>query len=185
MEAASSTFLGLSAHGWTALGTVALVLATMALAGVTLGLLIAGLRQIRAIREENRKSATLHICTCYETNPVIARAVRVLWKARLRDDLEKNAKRYRPHFVVLLNYLDGIAIGVEQGIYIEDLAWDHMEAIVAVNVRSYIDSGIIERAGMFKENYGSLLKMRDRWAEARPRFEERDGRRVEQRGHHA
>jgi hypothetical protein len=51
-----------------------------------------------------------------------------------------------------------------------------MEAIVAVNVRSYIESGILERAGALRENYRRLVALRDRWAEARPRFEERGTR---------
>jgi hypothetical protein len=109
-------FVWLSAEAWLALGT-------WILAGITFGLVVGALHHVGAIREENKKLSTLQICNCYDTNPVIAGAVDILWQARLSEDLERNPKRYRPQLVILLNYLDGIAIGIEQGLYIEGTTW--------------------------------------------------------------
>jgi hypothetical protein len=71
---------------------------------------------------------------------------------------------------VILNSLDAIAIGIDQGLYIENLAWDHLDAIVKRHVKSFVDSGLIEKAGMEREDYLRLLDLRDRWLRARPRF---------------
>lgn len=156
-------FLGLASEDWTALGTVALAL-------LTGGLVVGGIYQVVAIRSENKKSATLTACSAYETNPIIFESLKLLWQARCDGSLQTDPKPYRTQMTMLLNYLDGIAIGIEQGLYIEDLAWDHMDAIVKNHVRNYIDSGIIERADMEKANYRRLLALRDRWSEAKPRF---------------
>ncbi len=58
-------------------------------------------------------------------------------------------------------------------LYIEDLAWDHMEGIVGYHVNRYIDSGLILKIGLTRQNFRSLISMRDRWSQARPRFEDR------------
>jgi hypothetical protein len=107
--------LGLDAEELLALGTWALVLVT--------GLLFcAALRQIRQIRHENKKAATLAACSQYDQNPSLNEALRRLWVARENGKLEKNPKQFRPYIIVLLNHLDAIAIGIEQGLYIESLA---------------------------------------------------------------
>jgi len=48
---------------------------------------------------------------------------------------------------VVLNFLDAIAIGIEQGLYIEGLAWDHLDTIVKRHVKRLIDSGFVETSG--------------------------------------
>jgi hypothetical protein len=159
-------FWGISAEGWTAIGTMAVALIT--------GLLIAGgLYQVSAIRHENKKASTLAACVNYENSPVIYDAVQILWRAREKGKLNKNPRKYRTQLVILLNYLDGIAIGIDQGLYIEDLAWDHMNGIVARHVRVYLDSGIAQRADIMREDYTCLIRLRDKWLHARPRFEDR------------
>jgi hypothetical protein len=71
---------------------------------------------------------------------------------------------------VVPNFLDAIAIGIEQGLYIENLAWDHLDAIVKRHVKRFIDSGIIEKAGLEREDFLRLIDSRDRWLRARPKF---------------
>jgi hypothetical protein len=166
MQDSVSKFLGLTAEGWTAFGT-------MGLAVFTAVLVATAIYQILAIRAENKKSQTLAACVSYESNPNLFQCMTVLWAARENGDIENHTKTYRPQMAILLNYLDGIAIGIDQGLYIEDLAWDHMEAIVAAHVKYYIDSRLIQKAGLEPENFRRLVALRDRWAEARPRF--RDG----------
>lgn len=159
-------FFGLSAGAWTAIGT-------MAIAVITGLLVLGGLYQVSAIRHENKKAATLEQCFAYEANPVLSEAATTLRTAKDSGDLEKDPKKYRNQLVVLLNYLDGIAIGIAQGIFIEDLAWDHMNAIVARHLNTYVDSGLLQKADVMREDYVCLLELRDRWSRARPRFEDR------------
>ena len=70
----------------------------------------------------------------------------------------------------MLNFLDAIAIGIDQGLYIENLAWDHLDAIVKRTVKRYIDSGVIEQADLRREDFLRLIDLRDRWQRARSKF---------------
>jgi hypothetical protein len=130
-----------NAEEWLALGTWALVLATIFL-------FLAAWRQIREIRDENRKAATLAACGQYDLNDNINDAIKTLWAAKESKELEKNPRQFRPQISLILNHLDAIAIGIEQGVYIESLAWDHLEHIVPDAVELYIDSKLINAFGL-------------------------------------
>ena len=131
----------LTAEGWTAIGT-------LLLAAVTAALVAVGIYQILAVRAENKKAQTLAACSNWEQNPNIYDAQQKLWAASESGELERDPKKFRPQLNVVLNFLDAIAIGIEQGLYIENLAWDHLDAMVRRVVKRYIDSGIIEKVGL-------------------------------------
>jgi len=82
--------------------------------------------------------------------------------------LKRNPKKFRRQMVTILNFLDAIAIGIEQELYVEDLAYDHLEAIVKSFVRDLIDSGLIVKAGYPIEHWRRLIALRDRWQQGRP-----------------
>jgi hypothetical protein len=165
-------FWGLSPEAWTAIGTLGIILATVALAAVTLALVIVGRRQIREVREENRRGMTLAACGNYDLNPIIYECTKRLSEAREAGELKTKARELRPQITTVLNYLDSIAIGIDQGLYIETLAWDHLHPIVSRHVKELIDSGVIEDAGLAKENFSRLLEMHRTWSRARPRFQD-------------
>lgn len=154
------------AEQWLALGTWALVAATTFL-------FFAAWRQIKEIRNENRKAATLAVLGQYDLNPNLYEALKTLWEARESGDLQKTPRKFRPQIVLLLNHLDAIAIGIEQGVYIESLAWDHLEFIVPPIVERYIDSNLIKQFDQSRDHWMRLCDLRDRWRRAKPRF--RDG----------
>ena len=116
-------FWGLTAEGWTAVGTLALAAVTALLVGV-------GIYQILAIRAENKKSQTLAACGEYDLNPNVYASLQILWAALESGELDREPKKFRPQLNTVLNFLDSIVIGIEQGLYIETLAWDHLELIV-------------------------------------------------------
>jgi hypothetical protein len=163
MPAAESPFLWFTPGEWTAL-------ATCLLAAFTALLVAVGIYQVLAIRAENKKTSTLNACSNYEQNPNIYDALQKLWAALENGDLEREPRKFRPQINVVLNFLDAIAIGIEQGLYLENLAWDHLDAIVKRNVKRFIDSGVIEKVGLEREDFIRLIDMRDRWMRARPRF---------------
>src|SRR6266481_3571781 len=146
MPAAESQFLWFTPGEWTAL-------ATFLLAAFTALLVAVGIYQVLAIRAENKKTSTLNACSNYEQNPNIYDALQKLWAALENGDLEREPRKFRPQINVVLNFLDAIAIGIEQGLYIENLAWDHLDAIVKRHVKRFIDSGIIEKAGLEREDF--------------------------------
>jgi hypothetical protein len=156
-------FWGLSANAWIAVGTVALAIATIAL-------VVAALIQIRSLRAENRKAQTLAACGNYDLNPNVYESLQTLWAALESGELEREPRKFRPQRNTVLNFLDAIAIGIEQGLYIETLAWDHLEVIVRRHVKRYIDSGIVEKAGLEREDFVRLIDLRDRWVRVGPRF---------------
>ena len=137
---------------------------------VTLLLLLMARGQIRLVQYENRKAATLAACTHYDLSENMYAATTDLWKARQNGQLERDPKKFKPQISLVLNHLDAIAIGINQGIYIENLAWDHLHAIVANHVKNYVDTGLCERADLLKENYRTLIDLRNKWSRARPRF---------------
>jgi hypothetical protein len=143
---------GITIEHWTGL-----------LAGVTFLVFFTGLYQIRAVRKENRLTQTLAACGEYDHSPNMYSALKVLWRAKESGDLTNNPRKYRPQIKLVLNHLDSIAIGVDQRVYIEGLARAHLNAIVQTHVREFIDSGLLNKIDMTREDYIHLVDMRDRW----------------------
>jgi hypothetical protein len=112
-----------TAEEWIAFGTVFLALSTAVLVGV-------GIYQILGVRRENKIAQTMAACSNWEQNPNIYDALQKLWAASESNELGRDPRKFRPQLNVVLNFLDAIAIGIEQGLYIENLAWDHLDAIV-------------------------------------------------------
>jgi hypothetical protein len=152
-------FLGLSPEAWTAIGAIGAAAAV-----------IATLWQVLAARYQNKKAQTLAACSAYDLNENIYDALQTLWKAREEGSLESDTRKFRPQMNLVLNHLDSIAIGIAQGLYIEAMAWDHLNAIVQYHVKALIDSGYIERADIDRSAYLHLIDMRESWQRAKPRF---------------
>jgi hypothetical protein len=126
--------------------------------------------QILIVRRENKIAQTMAACSNWEQNPNIYDALQKLWAAIESNELGRDPRKFRPQLNVVLNFLDAIAIGIDQGLYIENLAWDHSDAIVKRTVHRYIDSGIIEQVGLEGEDFLRLIDLRARWQRARPKF---------------
>lgn len=159
-------FWGLTAAGWAAvaaLGTLILALTTVLLVAV-------GLRQIFSAREEERRSRTLNACDRYDTDPVIHSCLLRLAEARRDGTLDQNGPRFRPEVATVLNYLDSLAVGITQGLYIEEIVRDHNGPIVKRHVSQYLADG---RATIFEvntENYQSLTELCNRWSQHKTFF---------------
>ena len=165
-----STFLGLVAETWIAIGTVGLALATLAL-------FIAALSQTISIRNEARRSRTLAICERYDFDPVLDRCLRNLRRAKASGSFEKDPVRYRIDVSTVLNYLDGIAIGIEQELYIEDLARDHLEPIVRDHVNEYLDPVMAKKLDFDPRGFMRLIRLARAWDDEYTRFQSRWRRR--------
>jgi hypothetical protein len=159
----------ITAEQWIAIGTIAL-------AFVTAVLVLVGTIHISAIRQENKKAQTLAACSNWDQNPNIYDASQKLWAGIESGELEATPRKFRPQINVILNFLDAIAIGIEQELYIENLASDHLDAIIKRVVKRYIDpspgapGGLVERVDLNREDFLRLIDLRDRWSRAHPRF---------------
>lgn len=73
--------------------------------------------------------------------------------------------------IVILNYLDGIAIGVGQGLYIEELARDHLRSIVSYHVSHLLKpSSKTKFDGLDENDYLFLMDMNSKWARSQPYY---------------
>jgi hypothetical protein len=115
----------LDAHGWVAISTFLLVLATVTL-------VVVGVLQVSSIRKEAKTARTLAMCDRYDTDPVLDRCVRALNKAKAAGgDFSENPGNYADEVSTVLNYFDSLAIGIERGLYDESLAHVHNRDILS------------------------------------------------------
>ena len=156
-------FLGFTAHGWTAIGTVALALVTFALAVGTAALVVLGLFQLRSIREEGRISRTIAISDRYDIDPVLDFRLRRIAQARANGALDLRPLDYRADIRTVLNYLDSLAVGIQQDLYIERLAMEHNGAILVGTVENYLDGGGAAKYGLDVQNYATLMVLYRKW----------------------
>lgn len=156
---------------WIAIGTAVLAVATVTL-------ILIGLRQISAIKKQNRRWQTLAACERYTFDPIVDGCLRTLRKAHTEGKFKNEAteaKNYRLEATTVLNYLDGMAIGIYQGLYMDDLARDHLEQVVIGHVDEYLRDGMPKKMELQTQDFRYLLALADRWARiSKPRFRERD-----------
>jgi hypothetical protein len=136
----------------------------------TLLLVAVGGYQIAAIRKENRMDRTLGACNRYESDLVIERCVRRLRQANSNGHYDKNPKAFEHDVTIVLNYLDSIAIGIQQGLYDEELARDHTETIVKHYYDRYLTDAGAKKAGTLQKDYGRLCAMAQEWSKTHSYF---------------
>lgn len=121
--------------------------------------------QIRLTRDAEHRAAirsqeweTLKACQRYDFDPVLEQATaRIALTAGHLRDYSRLAKEDRD-VVCLLNYLDGLATGIAQKLYIEDMVRDHLAPVFDHAVVNFIETGTIDRVG-----YAKLLALHARW----------------------
>jgi hypothetical protein len=143
---------------WNAISTAGVFFATV-------GLILVAWLQTTSIRRDNKLERTLHAWAKYESDPVIAQCARSLRAARASGDYEKSPNTYTHDIVIMLNYLDNLAIGIEEGLYEENLAGDHMRSILNFYTKQYLNKDTFRIHKELKiEDYSSLNRLRERWA---------------------
>ena len=135
-------------------GTVGLVVATVALAVVAYA-------QLRAERERRLESETLQSCTRFDIDPILYQANRRIWDAaRNGPDRSKvdYTKADEHDVITVANYLDGIAIGVLQGLYSDEIVRDHL----GPSMGRYINT-IIPAVFGNKDDYDAMVDVCSAW----------------------
>jgi hypothetical protein len=66
--------------------------------------------------------------------------------------------------IMVLNYLDSLAIGFQQKLYDEDLAKDHMAPIVRLYRNQYLDTVLLKSMGIDPADYHCLITLADNWS---------------------
>ncbi len=158
-------FWGLSAEAWTAVGTLILALATAVLVAV-------GVYQIRSIRMEEKRTRTLAACDRYDRDDVLYLCLKELARAKRDGSFDKDPAVFRPEVATLLNYLDSLAVGIAQGLYIEELARDHVEPILKRHVAQFLTGDMPQKITLDAANYACLTDLCKKWSNAAPRYRE-------------
>jgi len=161
---------GHSPEFWIAAGTAALAAATVLL-------IFIGLRQVSATKWENRQWETLKACDRYTFDPILDSCLRTLRDAKAYGAFDGHEREFRLEITTVLNCLEGIAVGIYQGVYIEDLARDHLQEVVTDHVSEYLKDGAPRRIDLSVGAFPYVSALNERWTEiARPRFSKRKWR---------
>jgi hypothetical protein len=130
----------------------------------TFGLIGLGWYQITAVRNENKGWRTLEACERYESDPVLDVCLRNIFAANQTGDFTANPQNYRLDATTVLNFFDGIAIGIAQDLYLEELVRDHLEPIVKWYVEVYLEPVFASRMGIDPTiEYPRLIKLNQKW----------------------
>lgn len=153
-------------------------LSTFGLLGVTVLLAFYAKSQVSELKAqlieskmENKKWKTLDICNLYDTNPIIDTSARKIKSANLSGEILKDGVNLRTDATTILNYLDSIAIGINQNLYIESLAKDHMRNILMFYVESLIKNEATRSALDLKVgSFRNLIEIYNKWNPELPQY---------------
>lgn len=136
------------------------------------GVLVVGFWQAISIRREARQERTLAVCNRYDSDANLGQCLKTLRAARDSGDFLKDARKYRYETVTVLNYLDAIAIGIAQGLYIESLARDHLEAIVDDHCQHYLSERTVKTLDIQLNDFRHLQELRKKWTARQPYYKD-------------
>lgn len=157
-EAACYSLFSHCAEAWTAIGTFGLIVAT----GV---LVVVGLYQALAIREDAKLNRTLIATERYFFDPIVdesqrrARKFKIVW-----DDPDE----YRIDLQVILNQLDGLAFGIERHIYDGEFIRQNMHAVFAYHIVIHLDDVAVDRFRLVPSDFQALLRLDKIWGQYAP-----------------
>ena len=151
-----SLLSGLSAEGWTAIGTILLT-------AVTLLLVVLGRRQLILIRDQSKLQCTLAVCEKWDTDPVIDQCLRRLSEGWETKNIFSNPRIYRMDAVTMLNFLQSICTGVEAGVYDKELVKQFLKVTISDQIKDYLENGLIEKMGIAAEGYAIMMRIHKGW----------------------
>jgi hypothetical protein len=131
-------------------------------AALTLTFIVAAY-QLWALRDEQCGWETLRACERYETDPVLDRVLRRLKRARDSGTLASDPRLFSLDAITVMNYLEGLAIGIKQGFYYEKIVRDHLEPMVRFHVGEFLSPSIAERMGLNNDEFSNLLSLLKAW----------------------
>lgn len=134
---------------------------------MTVIIAVVGLRQLKKITEQTKaandqkkKWASIAACERYDSDPILDEATKVIWNKRQSPTDYSNVKEYEREVIILLNYLDSLAIGVEQKLYFETIIRDHMEPIINHAVEKFL---LVDPCIFNKKDLQALVDLYNRW----------------------
>jgi hypothetical protein len=123
--------------------------------------------QIHALRRDQKAWRTLEACERYERDPALTKICECLRDARDKGELDRDPRPFRLEASTLLNYCDGIAIGVVQKFYVEKIVQHHLEPIIRDHVEEFLSAKMAPKIEIDPKSFARLVEMIARWDKAR------------------
>ena len=118
------------------------------------------------IRNE-AKWRTTQACEKFDSDPILTVAAKNI-RNRMHNEHYSGQDVYND-CAVLLNYFDSLAIGVEQGLYYEDIVRDHYETVV-VGLYDDLLVGAEKPTRLGPADFPSLANLVGKWSRRTTRF---------------
>ena len=123
-----------------------IVISSFISAGATIALVWIAIVQLGGIKEQikqdsnqDRRRNTLEACQRFEKDPIIKDAMKRLWNVTVNGtDYTKLTDEYKFEALTLLNYLQSLAIGIKQKVYLEEMVKDFLQERVEKEVKVLI-----------------------------------------------
>ncbi len=163
-------------EGINALSSCVLAVSVLILALVVGGKMGALSNQVRkavdalcASQEAQKRQPTIDAVRRYETDPQLRESIKHIYTKTVQGTdytLLESSDRF--HVTTILNYFDGIACGIEQGILMEPLVRDYLQFVLDKNVSALLkgESGPTWAGGdpiVSFEGYETVLDLHSRW----------------------
>jgi hypothetical protein len=115
-------------------------------------------RNIAANRE--RQWRTIDACQGYINSEILERAKTRIWEARSKGQNERlqDVGSVKRDAIFILNYLDGVATGVKQGVYVKEIVRDNLDTIITMAVHDFIENGMGD-FGIDSTAFPELIKL--------------------------
>ena len=143
--------------------------ATIALAWIAKVQLGGLKKQIKQAAEQDSRRNTLEACQRFEKDPIIKDARKMLWAVTNNGtDYTILTDEHKFNALTLLNYFQGLAIGIEQNVYIEQMVKDflqeHLEKEVKALIKGESGKGWNATKNLCNAvDFDALCKLYDKW----------------------
>lgn len=123
-------------------------------------------QQVDETRNEARRSRTIDACNKYDFDTVLNEALIKLNEANIpkflnsaepTPDERSELDQLKPYITTVLNYLDGLAIGIAQGIYENTIVHDHMRFIIRSHYKKLMQPhGLLKKFGLDEDQFANF-----------------------------
>jgi hypothetical protein len=168
------------------LAEIIVTISSLMTALATVGLAFFGIQQIKSLKkqvklqgdqikiqgEREKKWHTVDACERYSTDPILHRVTKQIWENSSNGTDYTNCNSLDHNIIQLLDYLDSIAVGIEQDIYDEYIVKSNLEEVVYKAVKVFIkgESGCIHERSWIagkslcgEKEYPFLSKLYKKW----------------------
>jgi hypothetical protein len=138
----------------------------------TSGQLGAQRQSLEATESRQIETNTLSACERYYTNYVLHLATKNVFESTNngRDYKKQDLPKYEHDLLMSLNYLNGLAVGVREGLLSRDIVRDNLHNTI-VKAVDIIIPALIDRRDYFED----LIKLRDSWKGEVPYYRKKIG----------